>query len=47
MAFAVHFQRYSLFNAQVTKKQPEKLLAEIVENIARMMDRKMDAINVS
>lgn len=29
------------------KKEPKKLLAEIVDNIARMMDRKTDAIRVS
>lgn len=31
-------------NAQIEKKDPEKLLQEIVTGISRMMDRKMDAI---
>lgn len=36
--------RYPLHNARVERKDPKILLAEIVENIERMMDRKMDAI---
>lgn len=41
------FQRYSFLNAQIEKKEPRTLLAEIIENIARMMDRKMDAVKVN
>lgn len=38
------FKRYASLNAQIEKKDPEKLLQEIVTGISRMMDRKMDAI---
>lgn len=37
-------QRYHLLNAQVEVKDAMELLDEIVEDISRMMDRKMDAI---
>lgn len=40
------FKRYASLNAQIEKKDPEKLLQEIVTGISRMMDRKMDAIMV-
>lgn len=33
-------------NAQVERKDPKSILTEIVEDISRMMDRKMDAIKV-
>lgn len=36
--------RYRFLNAEVEEKNPHLLLAEIIENIARMMDRKMDAV---
>ncbi|XP_018322592.1 voltage-dependent calcium channel subunit alpha-2/delta-3 isoform X2 [Agrilus planipennis] len=39
-----HLEDSSYLRASVEKKDPKSLLVEIVDNIARMMDRKMDAI---
>ncbi|KAJ8975678.1 hypothetical protein NQ317_019633 [Molorchus minor] len=37
-------REYKFLNAKVVEKKPHELLAEMKENIAKMIDRKMDAI---
>ncbi|KAJ8953279.1 hypothetical protein NQ318_015861 [Aromia moschata] len=37
-------QKYKYLNAKVREKNPTQLLADIKENVSRMIDRKMDAI---
>lgn len=43
----LQFQRYKKLNVRVQEKDGEALLMEIVDNVQRMLDRKMDAVKVS
>lgn len=41
------FQNYTSSHAQIERKNPETLLAEIVDNLTKMFKSKMDAVRVS
>lgn len=45
--YVIFEQNYRVFNARVEHKGNESLIHSIVENVGRMLQRKIDAVRVS